>query len=95
MNPPRKRKITELKYEEAISSPPNTPSSGNKTKGIKEVAARGIASVIHHRAIRDAIAAVYVILGLSGSRSVKRIKYMKIKIPDMNPIFEEIVTVKG
>jgi hypothetical protein len=59
--PPRKRNITELKYEEAISSLPITPIRGNRIKGIKAVAARGIASVIHQIAIKDATAAVIVI----------------------------------
>jgi hypothetical protein len=57
-NPPRKRKITELKYDEAIASPPRTPIRGKRTKGSKDVAASGIASVIHQIAIKDATAAV-------------------------------------
>jgi len=57
-NPPRKRKITELKYDEAISSPPITPYKGKRIKGNNEVAASGIASVIHQTAIKTATDAV-------------------------------------
>ena len=70
-NPPKNRKITELIYSPAISSPVKIPNKGKRIRGIKDVAASGIASVIHQIAIKTAIAAVYVTFRLEESRLIK------------------------
>jgi hypothetical protein len=92
-NPPRKRNITELKYDEAISSPFKTPIKGKSIKGNNEVAASGIASVIHQIAINAATAAVKVTLGFEESRLVKKIMQKKTKSPEIKPILEDKVTL--
>ena len=56
------KKTTELIYEPATFSPSLIPKSGNKTSGSNEVAAKGTASVIHHIAIKAAIAAINIAL---------------------------------
>ena len=48
-----------------------TPNNGKNTTGSNAVTARGIISVIHHMAIKAAIASVYVTSGFPGSRSKK------------------------
>jgi hypothetical protein len=68
-NPPRKRKIMEFIYEDAISSVDKIPVSGKKIIGINEVAASGIASVIQSTAISAAIADIVLICGRAGSKS--------------------------
>jgi len=68
-NPPRKRKIIELIYEDAISSVDKIPVNGKKMIGINDVAASGIASVIQRIAISAAIADIVLICGLAGSKS--------------------------
>jgi hypothetical protein len=68
-NPPRKRNMIELIYDDAISSVDKIPVKGKKIIGINEVAARGIASVIQSTAINSAIADIVFICGLAGSKS--------------------------
>ena len=58
------------------------PITGNKTMGISEVAASGIASVAQNIAIRPAIAAILETRGLLGSKSAfhKSVKTIGAKI---------------
>jgi len=60
-NPPRNKNIIELIYESEIFDADKIPDKGKTTNGIKEVTYKGIASVIHQKAIRIATAAVIVI----------------------------------
>jgi len=55
------------------------PKAGKRIRGIKAVTARGMVSVIHHTAMRNAIAAVYVISGWPGERSKNKINNMQKK----------------
>jgi len=59
--------------------PSTTPNKGKRTTGSNAVAAIGMASVTHQIAINIAMASVYVIFGLSGAKSPKRINDMLIK----------------
>jgi len=81
MNPPRNRKMTLLKYKEAVFFPLMMPRNGNRTTGIKAVAGSGIASVTHNSAIRMATAIVLVTSGCLGLRSTNRRKKRKRAIP--------------
>ena len=74
-------------YEPEITEPDKTPRRGKKTKGTKDVAAIGKASVIHQIAIRTATDATLPTLGFCGS-GLKKIKSMrKDTNPSTNPIF--------
>jgi len=86
-NPPRKRKIIEFIYEDAISSDDKMPVIGKNIKGIREVAANGIASVIHNIAIKTVMAAIILICGLVGSRSPINNKITNAVVPSINPNF--------
>ncbi len=59
IKPPKKRKIIELADGAAELAIGATPSTGNKTTGKSAVAGMGIASLIHHVAIRRATAVVF------------------------------------
>ena len=74
-------------YEAAVVSPLRIPRSGKAISGTNDVAARGIAAVIHHTAINTATAAIFVTFGFAESKSVKIKIRMKIKSPVTNPIF--------
>ncbi len=53
--------MIELIYDAAVKSAFKTPVNGKRTSGIMAVAASGIASVIHHDAIKNAIEAITAI----------------------------------
>ena len=71
IKPPMNKNIRWLKYIAEMVFPSTTPKIGNKTIGNKAVTAIGIISETHQTAIRMAIAKVYVISGLPGSKSAK------------------------
>ncbi len=53
MNPPKKRKIIESPYDNAVFSMVAIPSRGNKIIGRNEVAKSDVASVIHQNIIQS------------------------------------------
>ena len=76
--------------------PGTMPSTGNSTNGISAVTDNGIASVIHHEAIRSATARAGETSGFSGSRSVKKYTITNKMIPVNNPmVFLRDIRVVG
>jgi hypothetical protein len=86
-NPPRNKKMIELIYDDAISSVDIIPVIGKNIRGIREVAAKGSASVIHNIAIKTAIAAIVFTCGLAGSKSPINSRMINAITPSANPNF--------
>jgi hypothetical protein len=74
-------------YDDAISSVDIIPVIGKNIRGIKEVAAKGSASVIHNIAIKTAIAAIVFTCGLVGSKSPTNSRMINAATPNTNPNF--------
>ena len=70
MKPPMKIKMMWDMYAVETSRPSRIPIAGKRTNGIRAVMEMGMASEIHHIAIRAATARVLVTSELPGSRSV-------------------------
>jgi hypothetical protein len=70
------KKISSLAYGAAATGIASTPKMGNSTRGKRAVTGIGIASVIHHTAIRTATAAVFQPAGdnAGGAGRIRNIK---------------------
>ena len=76
-----------LPYEDDVSEISNAPVKGNKIIGNKEVAAIGIASVIHQTAIHSVDAKIALPSSDNPSKLTNSLVTIKRIGPKKNPIF--------
>ena len=81
------RKIYLCPYDDDVSEISNAPDIGNKIIGNKDVAAIGIASVIHQTAIHKVEAKTALPSSDNPSKSTKSLVTIKRIGPKKNPIF--------